>query len=430
MSARALTFAMSAVLMAASLSAAQTPRPAPSPAPAAPATPATPQPPVQARPGWTDADESPRTDQTMDVAKGTRLVLSSHAGEVTVRAWDRDAVRVQATHASRDRVDVQMADNTLRIRTRSARGPGGVVDYTLTVPRWMPVNLSGTYLAATIEGTTAEVNVETVGGDLTLKGGSGAVSLRSIEGEIRADGASGKLNVSTVNDSITLSGVAGDVVAETVNGDVTITNAKASSLEVSTVNGDVRFESTVSTTGTYRVSTHQGDIRVSLGQQASATVFVRTFRGDFSSDFPVTLPKEDSGRDSNKRFNFTLGAGGARVELQSFQGDIHVAKGPLRTREEERARRRNRAGRDGIPPLPPLDGAIGAELAADVAASLRREFGPEWQADMERLSDLVGRSLAPLAPPPALAPLPPMAPLAPPPPPAPVSPRAPRPPRG
>lgn len=419
MPARAFTLALTTLLTAASLSAAQTPRPA-----QAPATPAPPQPPVQARPGWTGADESPRTDQTVDVAKGTRLVLSSHAGEVTVRAWDRDAVRVQATHASRDRVDVQTADNTLRIRTRSARGPGGVVDYTLTVPRWMPVNLSGTYLAATIEGTTAEVNVETVGGDLTLKGGSGAVSLRSIEGEIRAEGASGKLNVSTVNDSITLSGVAGDVVAETVNGDVTITNAKASSLEVSTVNGDVRFESTVSTVGTYRVSTHQGDIRVSLGQQASATVFVRTFRGDFSSDFPVTLPKEDSGRDSNKRFNFTLGAGGARVELQSFQGDIHVAKGPLRTREEERARRRNRARRDGTSLDFRLDGGLGAEIAADVEAGMRRQFGPEWQAEMQRLGEVLEQRLAPLAPPA------PPAPVTPPPPPAPVAPRAPRPPQG
>lgn len=415
---RALTLALTALLTAPTLAAAQTPRPAP-----APATPATPQAPVQARPGWTDADESPRTDQTVDVVKGTRLVLSSHAGEVTVRAWDRDAVRVQATHASRDRVDVQTADSTLRIRTRSARGPGGVVDYTLTVPKWMPVNLSGTYLAATIEGTTAEVNVETVGGDLTLKGGSGAVSLRSIEGAIHADGATGKLNVSTVNDSITLTGVAGDVVAETVNGDVTITNAKASSLEVSTVNGDVRFESTVSTAGTYRVSTHQGDIRVSLGQQASATVFVRTFRGDFSSDFPVTLPKEDSGRDSNKRFNFTLGAGAARVELQSFQGDIHVSKGPLRTREEERARRRNRAMSDQVPPGLGLDGAIGAGIAGGIAASLRHEFGPEWQAEMERLGDLIDQHLAPLAPPAPPPPPVPPAPL------APLAPRVPPPPR-
>ena len=32
------------------------------------------------------------------------------------------------------------------------------------------MNLSGTYLAAIIEGTGAEVNVETVGGDITAQG--------------------------------------------------------------------------------------------------------------------------------------------------------------------------------------------------------------------------------------------------------------------
>ena len=37
------------------------------------------------------------------------------------------------------------------------------------VPKWMPLSLSGTYLAANIDGTGADVNVETVGGDLVLK---------------------------------------------------------------------------------------------------------------------------------------------------------------------------------------------------------------------------------------------------------------------
>lgn len=433
MAARSLSIALVSVLAAApgavarpaliaSDGAQAKPQPAPA-APATPAVPATPQTPVQARPGWTDAAEAPRTDQTVDVAKGTRLVLSSHAGEVTVRAWDRDAVRVQASHSTRDRVDVQTADNTLRIRTRASRGPGGVVDYTLTVPRWMPVNLSGTYLAASIEGTSAEVSVETVGGDLTLKGGSGAVSLRSIEGEIRAEGASGKLSASTVNDSITLTGVSGDVVAETVNGDVTITNAKASSLEVSTVNGDVRFESSTTDRGTYRVTTHQGDIRVSLGQQASATVFVRTFRGDFSSDFPVTLPKEETGRDSNKRFNFTLGGGAARVELQSFQGDIHVSRGPLRTRDDERARRRNRADA-GRPPFEVRFDRLAKGIEAEVEARLEQQLGEHWgehlESELHRLLDLTVPGVAPAAPP---------APAAPAAPPAPAAPRAPRPPR-
>ena len=300
---------------------------------------------MQARPGGPET-ESPRTDQTVDVVRGWQLVLSSQAGEATVRSWDRDAVRVQATHGARERVEVQTADNTVRVRARTAsgsRGPAGLVDYTITVPRWMAVSLSGTYLAANVEGAGAEVNVETVGGDITVKGGTGAVTLRSIEGEILVENATGKVQATTVNDSIEIRGVSGDVIAETTNGDVVVSNSKASSLEVSTVNGDVRFEGPAADKGLYRVTTHNGDIRVSLGAQANATVFVRTFGGDFSSDFPVTLPEGMSNRDGNKRFNFTLGGGSARVELQSFQGDIHVSRGPLPP-ERQRAAARTSAG--------------------------------------------------------------------------------------
>ena len=42
-----------------------------------------------------------------------------------------------------------------------------------TLPRWMPVNLTGAYLEATIEGTAAEVTVETVHGNVKVTGGNG-----------------------------------------------------------------------------------------------------------------------------------------------------------------------------------------------------------------------------------------------------------------
>jgi len=82
------------------------------------------QPPIQARPGG--PENNPRTDQTVDVTKGTRLVLSNNAGEVVVRSWDRDQVRVQATHSERDRIDIQNAENTLRVRARTAHGPASL----------------------------------------------------------------------------------------------------------------------------------------------------------------------------------------------------------------------------------------------------------------------------------------------------------------
>ena len=320
------------------------------------------QPPIQARPGGPES--APRSDQTVDVTKGTRLVLSNNAGEVTVRSWDQDRVRIQATHGSRETISAETTDMTLRVRTQrasGARGPGGgLVDYQITVPRWMPVNLSGTYLDATIEGTTAEVTVETVHGNARVTGGNGAVSLRSVEGVITVDKASGRVQATTVNEGIRITNVSGEIMAETTNGDIFIDNATTSNLEAFTVNGEVTFNGTIRDNGAYRLGTHNGDIRVGLGGANNATIFVRTFQGDFSADFPVQLPEGQNARSGSKRFNFTLGSGSARIELQSFGGDIVLARKTIVSRVEERRRRR-----EGVaPPAPPAPPAPAAPKAA------------------------------------------------------------------
>jgi DUF4097 and DUF4098 domain-containing protein YvlB len=307
------------------------------------------QPAIQARPGGPEG--APKTDQTIDVTKGTRLVLTNNAGEVVVRSWERDQVRIQASHTGREQVDAQTTDMTLRVRARSQRGPSGLVDYQVTVPRWMAVNLSGTYLEATIEGTQAEVTVETVHGNAKVVGGGGAVSLRSVEGIITVDKASGRVQATTVNEGIRISNVTGEITAETTNGDIVVENAQSSNLEASTVNGDVTFNGTIRDNGSYRLTTHGGDIRIGLGGAKNATVFVRTFQGDFSADFPIQLPEGQSNRGGSKRFNFTLGTGSARIEAQSFNGDIVLARGTILSQEEERRRRRE--GRPPNPPQPP-----------------------------------------------------------------------------
>src|SRR5688572_19118905 len=93
------------------------------------------QQPIQARPGGPEV--GPGSEKTVDVTKGTRLVLSNQAGEVVVRSWDQDRVRVQASHGARETISAETTDNTLRIRTQrstGSRGPGGLVDYQITVP--------------------------------------------------------------------------------------------------------------------------------------------------------------------------------------------------------------------------------------------------------------------------------------------------------
>ncbi|MDP1569905.1 MAG: hypothetical protein Q8L86_07870 [Vicinamibacterales bacterium] len=303
------------------------------------------QPPVQARPGG--PDDSPSSDETVDVARGTRLVMSNNAGEVHVRTWDRDAVRVEAVHGPRERIEVQVAEMTVRVRARTERGPQGLIDYRLTVPRWMPVNLSGTYLEATVEGTGAEVTIETVRGSARVRGGSGTISVRSVQGTVSVEGASGRVTASSVNEDIHLADLSGDVSAESTNGNVFLRGIKSSIVDVSTVNGHVAFEGGVQDKGAYRITTHNGDIRVGLGGAANTTVFVRTFRGRFGADFPVTLPEGQAGNRGSMRFNFTLGSGSARIELQSFGGNIFIARNALPTDD------RRQRGRGLTPPALP-----------------------------------------------------------------------------
>ena len=78
------------------------------------------------------------TDQTVQVSKGAKLDVNNFAGDVLIKVWDRDAVRVEVTHSDRESVDIKQADQIVIVRSRSARGgPPRSLDYNITVPSWM-----------------------------------------------------------------------------------------------------------------------------------------------------------------------------------------------------------------------------------------------------------------------------------------------------
>src|SRR5262245_19721827 len=76
------------------------------------------------------------TDETVAVTKGTRLSVNNFAGEVQVRTWDRDAVRVQAFHSRRSGVGIKPGNGVLTV---TSSGMSAAIDYDISVPVWMPV---------------------------------------------------------------------------------------------------------------------------------------------------------------------------------------------------------------------------------------------------------------------------------------------------
>src|SRR6266550_1586320 len=154
-----------------------------------------------------------QTDTTVPVRAGARLEISNFGGEIAVKTWNRNAVRVMAEHSSRDRIRVDASDQVVRVKTEAGRRGPSQIDYAVTVPAWMALNLSGVYT------------------------------------DIKVDGAQG------------------EITAETVNGDITLIQIESANAEANTVNGDITYDGTIKDGGRYRFGTHDGDVRVSVPEK-------------------------------------------------------------------------------------------------------------------------------------------------------------------
>jgi DUF4097 and DUF4098 domain-containing protein YvlB len=256
------------------------------------------------------------------VERGQRLEVNAFAGDIAVTTWNRNAVRVEGESTGRTRLEITRSGSTLDVRSEGRRGPAGMVDLKLTVPAWLPLDLSGVHTDVTVTGIKAPVTVETVQGAITVQGGEGLVSLQSVEGQVSLHGAKGRIEVHSVNEDIEIGTSSGDITAETVNGEITLTQVDASGLAASTVNGDIDYDGPIRSGGRYDLSSHNGDLTLTVAEGTSAAVSVSTFNGEFASEFPVTLTEARKG----KRFSFTLGSGSAQVSLESFQGTIQLVR--------------------------------------------------------------------------------------------------------
>ncbi len=287
-----------------------------------------------------------QTDTTFAVAAEARLDLGNYAGEIVIRTWERQAVRLRASHSSRERITVEPSASVVRVRPDSwgrwsdradvdvdTEGDRvsvrverpvrpSIVNFDVTVPARMALDLHGPYTDVRVEGAEGEVTVKVNEGDVTVRGGAGNVSAQSVEGDLRLENTRGRVRALGIDGSIWILGATGEVVAETTDGSITLERMSASSVEASSVDGDIVYAGAIHPGGWYSLVTHDGDVRLYIPDDTSARVTVARFEGEFVSDFPVTLPPRSQGR----RATFTLGSGSARVEVEAFEGDIEIRR--------------------------------------------------------------------------------------------------------
>jgi hypothetical protein len=319
-------------------------------APRDPRAPASPAPPAHAAlpappqiHALAEKDERESSDTTLSVPPRGRLELENLSGAILVSAWDRSAMRVQAEHEPRTRIQVDVRPATVMLHTvRRIRipDPGDLrharieeidipsrVDYRLTVPRWMSLRLSGINSRISVEGVEGDVSAEAVNGSVTVRGGRGSIRVNSVNGGVEVTGVRGSVEAGSVSEGVTLRDVEGRVRVESVSGDVDLERIVSDAVEASTVSGDLRYSGTLRPGGSYQLESHSGDLTVILPEHPDVAISVSTYSGEFTSSFPARSRSTfTSVRGRGKEFEFTLGDGRAELSLESFSGLIRLAR--------------------------------------------------------------------------------------------------------
>jgi DUF4097 and DUF4098 domain-containing protein YvlB len=264
-----------------------------------------------------------QTDTTLGVSRDTRLSVNNFQGSISVTAWNRNQVRVQATGSEDEQVKVRLSGGVLRVSQNMRYGPESV-DLRISVPAWMVVDLEGVETSISVSGTQGPVSAESVEGDVTLRGGTGNISLSSVEGGVTAEDVKGNLEVNSVEGDVVLRNITADISVGSVDGAITMEGITAASVRASTVDGDITFAGGIADGGRYAFTTHDGNLTIRPVGKVNATVSVSTFSGEFESASPVTVTRTQSG---GNRFSFTVGTGSARLELEAFDGSIRFENG-------------------------------------------------------------------------------------------------------
>ncbi len=261
------------------------------------------------------------TDTTVTLRSATALELNSFEGSISVTAGPRGTLRIQADHDDDVRIKIDEGAGRVRVSASARHGPAEV-SWRLSVPPELALDLSAHSGSVTVSGSRGRIDVSSVEGDITVRGGSGQIALETVEGAVSVEDANGFMRLSSVDGDITVRNSAGSLEVSTVDGRIMLDGIRSDNVRASTVDGDIDLAGEIRPGGRYTLTSHDGNVTVTA-EAIEADVSVSTYDGEFVTDFPVTLTRVSDRR----RMNFTLGKGGARLELESFDGTVALRKG-------------------------------------------------------------------------------------------------------
>jgi len=249
-----------------------------------------------------------KLDRTVPLQPGAQVQLSNVNGGVTLEAWDRNEVRIEAEkkvkagnadtarkYMSQLKIDITQGAGGLKIDTRYPRRESGFFD-------WMfgkDVNANVTYRLHVPRRAALHV--------VTVNGG------------VSAAGTQGKARLETTNGGITVNGVRGDMVLETVNGGIDVRRS-AGALKAESTNGAIDADLTgLPADSELSLASTNGGISIRLPRDARLSIDAGTVNGRVHSDLPI-----EGGQPGKRSLKGDLNGGGGRLSAHTTNGSIEI----------------------------------------------------------------------------------------------------------
>ncbi|HET7631454.1 MAG TPA: DUF4097 family beta strand repeat-containing protein [Gemmatimonadaceae bacterium] len=150
-------------------------------------------------------------------------------------------------------------------------------------------------------------------------------SVGTVSGDIRIQGAHGAVRATTVSGDLRLSDLdATSVEATSVSGDVHVAIAAMSGsggISARSVSGDLDVRvGALAGTGDLTFRSVSGDVTITLPASLNADFAMSTVSGELDTDFPLTL----NGHVGRRSIDARIGTGGRQFKVSTVSGDVSL----------------------------------------------------------------------------------------------------------
>lgn len=263
-----------------------------------------------------------KLDTTVSVSRGVTVDLSLISGDIKVTSWDKPTVQIKASSEDGD-IRFNASSGRVTLSIDDDNGDGGDTQFEVVVPKDARIIAGSVSGDVTVRGV-AELEGSSVNGEVTGMNVAGRTSLTSVSGEVHGSDLGGPVHATAVSGDLDLTNIGGDVTVETVSGEMTLQGVKSSYVKTSTVSGSLIFEGPLDPKGRYEFHSHSGDFSITVPRGTGAQVSMRSFSGELHSNCAMVLQPGSTAGGHNEGMTFTIGGGGARVNIETFSGDAEI----------------------------------------------------------------------------------------------------------